>query len=125
MEFNYTNCKVLKIAGIKKLFNRDYFLGGKKLERVFVEKYLGVLVTHNLSWNSPVDCITSKAHRKLNLLYRTCNNICDISVKRELFITWVRSRLEYASPVWSPHTKRNITALEQVQRKARVTMNAL
>ena len=28
------------------------------------------------------------------------------------------SRLEYACQVWSPYTKRNIRALEQVQRKA-------
>ena len=44
----------------------------------------------------------------LNLLHRTCKDISD----------GVRSRLEYASPVWSPFTKRNITALEQVKRKA-------
>ena len=25
-----------------------------------------------------------------------------------LYLTWVRSRLDYASVVWSPHTKRNI-----------------
>ncbi|CAB4022732.1 excitatory amino acid transporter 1-like [Paramuricea clavata] len=89
MEFNYAKCKVLRIARIKKPYNIDYFLGGKKLERVLVEKDLGVLVTYNLSWNShAVDCITSKAHKILNLLYRTCKDISDISVKRELFITW-------------------------------------
>ena len=35
-----------------------------------------------------------------------------------LYIAWVRSRLEYASVVNSPHTKRNINNLEQVQRRA-------
>jgi len=29
-----------------------------------------------------------------------------------------RSQLEYASQVWSPHTKENITTLERVQRRA-------
>ena len=37
-----------------------------------------------------------------------------ILVQRNYF----RSRLEYASVVWSPHTKRNINNLEQVQRRA-------
>ena len=54
----------------------------------------------------------------LNLLYRTCRDITDISTKKLLYIAWVRSRLEYASVVWSPHTKRNINNLEQVQRRA-------
>ena len=54
----------------------------------------------------------------LNLLYRSCRDITDISTKKLLYIAWVRSRLEYASVVWSPHNKRNINNLEQVQRRA-------
>ena len=42
----------------------------------------------------------------------------NISTKKLLYIAWVRSRLEYASVVWSRHTKRNINNLEQVQRRA-------
>ena len=42
----------------------------------------------------------------------------DPCVKRLLYITWVRSTMEYASQVWSPYKKRNITKLEQVQRRA-------
>ena len=47
----------------------------------------------------------------LNLLYRTCEDITDIR-------TWMGSHLEYASVVWSPYTKRNITNLEQIERRA-------
>ena len=50
----------------------------------------------------------------LNVLYRSCKDISDFSIKKLLYITWVRSRLEYASVVWSPHTKKNILALELV-----------
>ena len=49
MEFNISKCKVLRIARIKSILNRDYFLGGVKLERVHVEKDLSVLVSTNLS----------------------------------------------------------------------------
>ena len=35
-----------------------------------------------------------------------------------LYIIWVQSRLDYASVVWTPYTKRNITRLEQIQRRA-------
>ena len=54
----------------------------------------------------------------LNLLYRTCSNITDIKTKKLLYIAWARSRLDYASIVWSPHTKRNIVKLDQIQRRA-------
>jgi ribonuclease P/MRP protein subunit RPP40 len=32
------------------------------------------------------------------------------------FVTYVRPILEYASPVWSPHIKRDVVLLEKVQR---------
>jgi hypothetical protein len=85
---------------------------------VVVEKDLGVLIRQDLSWNDHVDFIISKAQKMLKLLYRICKDICDVKTKKLRYITWARSRLEYASVVWSPYTKRNISSLEKVQRRA-------
>ena len=105
MDFNARKCKVLRVARIRSIDDRDCYLGGIKLDRVDVEKDLGILVSHNLSWNNHVDVISSKAQKMLNVLYRACKDINDIRTKKLLYIAWVRSRLEYASMVWSPHTK--------------------
>ena len=118
MDFNAKKCKVLRVARIRSIDYRDYYLGGIKLDGVDVEKDLGILVSHNLSWNNHVDVISSKAQKMLKVLYRTCKDINDIRTKKLLYIAWVCSRLEYPSVVWSPHTKRNINNLEQVQRRA-------
>ena len=106
------------MARIRSIIDKDYYLGGTELDRIDFEKDPEILVSHNLSWNNHVDLISSKVQRVLNLLYRTCKDIIDISTKKLLYIAWVQSRLEYASVVWSPHTKRNINNLEQVQRRA-------
>ena len=106
------------MARIRSIVDRDYYLGGTKLDRVAVEKDVGVLISHNLSWNHHVDLISLKAQRMLNLLYRTYRDVRDIRTKKLLYITWVRSRMEYASVVWLPHTKKNINSLEQVRRRA-------
>ena len=118
MKLNSKKCKVSRVARIRSIYDRDFYLGGIKLDRVDVEKNLGILVSHNLSWNNHVNVISSKAQKMLHVLYRTCKDIDDISTKKLLYIAWVRSRFEYASVVWSPHTKRNINNLEQVQRRA-------
>ena len=117
MEFNANECKVLRVAHRRSIIKKDYYLGGTKLDCIDVEKDLGVLVSQDLSWNNHAD-LSSKAQRMLNLLYRSCRDITDISNKELLYIAWVSSRLEYASIVWSPHTKRNINNLEQVQHRA-------
>ena len=114
MDFNTKKCKVLSVARIKSIDDRDYYLGGIKLDCVDV----AMLVRHNLSWKNHVNAISSKAHKMLNILYRTCKDINDIRTKKLLYIAWVRLCLEYASVVWSPHTKRNINNIEQVQPRA-------
>ena len=53
MGFNSKKCKVLMVARIRSIDDRDYYLGGIQLDRVDVEKYLGFLV----------DLISSKAQR--------------------------------------------------------------
>ena len=106
-------CKVLRVARIRSVDDRDYYFGGIKLDRVDVEKDQRVLVSQNLSWNNHVDLTSSKSQRMLNVLYRTCMDMNDISTKKLLYNAWVRSRLEYASVVWSRHTKRNTNNLNK------------
>ena len=72
MEFNANRCKVLKVARIRSIDDRDYYFGGIKLDRVDVEKDLRILVSHYLSWNNHVDVTSSKAQKRLNVLYQTC-----------------------------------------------------
>ena len=72
MEFNVKKCKVLRVVCTKCIYEKDYFFLEEliKLERrVAVEKDLGILISHDLSWNHHVDIFSSRAQRMLNLLY--------------------------------------------------------
>jgi len=66
---NFSGGKVLSVRFLRSINDRDYYLGGIKLDCVDVEKDLGILVGHNLSWNNRVDDISSKAQKMLNVLY--------------------------------------------------------
>lgn len=71
-------CQVLCNSQVKCEYDRDYSLGGIKLQRVAVEKDLGVSVSQDLIWNNQVDLISSKAQRMLYLHYHTCKGITDV-----------------------------------------------
>ncbi len=77
----------LRIAHTNSIFERDYFLEGVRLDRVVVEKDLGILLRQDLSWNHHVDLITSKAQKMLNLLYRTCKDVNDVEIKKCSILT--------------------------------------
>ena len=86
------------------------------LERVLSFKYLGVLLSCDLSWSMHIQTITSRAKKVLGLLYRRFYNLSPPDVLLHLYLSLVRPHLEYASVVWSPYLKKDIFHLENVQK---------
>ena len=79
--------------------------------------YLGVELSDDLTWATHTAQITGKANRSLNLMIRNLSD-CPQKVKETANKSFVRPNLEYASSVWDPHLKKEITALEKVQSNA-------
>ena len=81
-------------------------LNGVPLERVETFKYLGLLLSSDLSWSNHVDSVCSRAKRILGLQYRQYYHHADSEAIRQLYISLVRPHLEYGSMVWIlTHTK--------------------
>ena len=91
---------------------------GNELERVNSYKYLGVLLTSDLSWSSHVGNICTKARRVLGLLYRRFYGQTSQSSLKQLYLSLVRPHMEYACQVWDPHLVKDKKAIESVQRFA-------
>lgn len=95
----------------------DYHLNDTPLESVVAYKYLGVLITNNLSWSRHIDLITSKANRMLAYL-KINFSLAPSSLKKQLYITYVRPTLEYASSSWDPGYMTLTNQLEAVQNRS-------
>ena len=59
--------------------------------------------------------ICGKARQTLGLLYRQFYGKCDSGSLLKLYISLVRPHLEYAFPVWAPHSHKDIHLIERVQ----------
>ena len=79
---------------------------------------LGVIFSTDLSWTKHYNAITAKAYQSLGLIRRTFCPFIPTSIKKLLFISLVKSKLTYCSPVWRPHLIRDIKLLERIQRRA-------
>ena len=107
-------CTTSKSSDPPHIFHID----GQQVSLNNTFKDLGVIMTKNIDWSKHHQYILAKAYRMLNLLRRTfCVDNCH-NGKKVLYLTLVRSRLTYSSPIWRPNLLRDISSLEKLQRRA-------
>ena len=87
------------------------------LENVTAAKYLGVTIQQNMSWDSHINAICTKANQTLGFLKRNLK-VSSRIIKERAYKAFVRPVLEYASSVWDPTSQKHIDMLESVQRRA-------
>ena len=120
LNFNPSKCKRLHIG--KKDSTTNYYMNNTNNIRELItnveeEKDLGVIIDHQLHFNSHIYAKINKANQHLGLIYRNFRYL-DKTMFLHLYKSLVRTHLEYASPVWSPYLKKYKKAIENIQRRA-------
>ena len=117
MRFNASKCHIMSIHRGKSYLSFMYELCGVFLSTVANEKYLGVLISEDLSWDHHITKTAIAANQKLGFLKRNLKG-CPAELRKMAYLSTVRPTLEYASVIWDPHLSKHKTLLESVQRKA-------
>ena len=117
MEFNIPKCVHLPITNKTKPRLHSYSLCGVPLSTVSSHPYLGIKLDSKLTWANHITDIASKSSKVLGMIKRTLGP-CKPDVKETAYNMLVRPKLEYASPIWNPHTTTQIKHLEKVQHCA-------
>ena len=117
MAFNAQKCYILHFTHSHTPYDHTYTLTNTVLQEVPSYTYLGVDISKDLTWNSHVDRISSKANRTLGFLRRNLY-LCPPHIKDMAYKTLVRPILDYCSSVWDPHTQTLINQLEAIQNRA-------
>ena len=113
-------CKQMSLARkFETQYSLNYTADDKsyKLELSNVEKDLGVFIDSNLDFEQHIYQKIKTANKVFAMIRRAY-----LSLNEENFLplykVLVRSHLDYAVPVWSPHKEKYKDALESVQRNA-------
>ena len=94
-----------------------YIRADSHLQQVDSVKYLGVILTSDLTWTKHITRICSKTCKLTGMLYR-CFHLCDPQVMLRLYKAFIRPHFKYAPQVLDPHLIRDIELLEKVQKFA-------
>ena len=117
MQFNISKCVHLPITNKTKPSSHQYSLFGQPLSKVTSHAYLGVKLDSKLFWAKHITEITTKSSKVLGMVKRTLGP-SKPEVKDTAYNMLVRPKLEYASPIWNPHTSSQINRLERIQHYA-------
>ncbi len=66
------------------------------------------------------DQLSSKAYKTLGLLRRSFSKYNSSQASKLLYLSLVRPKIMYCSPIWRPHLIKDIITLENVQRRATI-----
>ena len=74
LNFNVSKCKnkIISRKNSPTLLPKQLYLLGDPRQRVEVYKYLGLLISTNMSWSMHITATCSKAKQILGLPYRCC-----------------------------------------------------
>jgi len=119
IKFNSEKCKVMHIGKTNPKWTYTITHGSEvqELQETKLEKDLGILLSNDLKWCHQVDSAKNKANKVIGRIKHAFTYLDSHSIKK-LYTSLVRPHLEYANTIWNPTLKKDIEALEKVQRRA-------
>jgi len=117
LQLNINKCMTISFTRSHSPILFDYNLNFTIINKVDLIMDLGVLFDCKMSFVPHISSVVMKARRALGFLTRSTVNFSNIHALKTLFITLVRSHLEYATPIWNPYYEVHINSLEKIQHK--------
>ena len=90
-------------------------LGSNPIHIVSSIKYLGVTITHDLSWRGHILNVIKAAKSQIGLLHRKLYQ-ATLQARHALYKSTILPKLEYCCSVWDPHSTTLINELEKTEK---------
>lgn len=117
LEMNVSKCKVMSFTRRLTPIHCDYVFDKVLLPRPESVKDLGICFDSKLTFSNHIHSIAASASKMLGFVSRSTASFRSPCALKSLYYSFVRSRLEYCSVVWSPYYSCYGDELEKIQRR--------
>jgi hypothetical protein len=117
MKINPSKSKAIRFTRARFKEPLNYSLMGTLIPEASSCKYLGIILSSELSWADQVKHTVKKAWKALHFTVRILN-MGNSNTKSLAYMSLVRPILEYGAACWDPYGEGEISALDRVRKKA-------
>ncbi|KAL0859619.1 hypothetical protein ABMA27_010746 [Loxostege sticticalis] len=117
MKLNVDKCSIISFTKKKNRITHSYIAQDTPLNRNTTVRDLGVLIDEQLTFRQHYEYIMKRSRRLLGFIFRATKDFKNPRSMLSLFLSLVRSILEYCSPIWSPYYNVHIENIEKIQKK--------
>jgi len=117
LTLNISKCCQITFSRVHSPIVCHYTINNSQLSNVTKVKDLGVIIDNKLLFDAHIDSIVQKSYQMLGFIKRTTSRFNNPSSVIQLYYSFVRSRLEYASVIWCPQYSKYIDSIEKVQQR--------
>ncbi len=116
MRFNPSKCHIMSVGTTKKFTSSTHYADAYYPRCHTPSTWGWPTLSEDLQWNQHVSSVTAKTSQTLECLRRNLKG-CPAALKDLAYFSLVRSKLEYASAAWDPHTVRDKELRDKVHRR--------
>ena len=118
LKFHPDKCHLLSLGKHENIkYCHRYKVSEQEIEHIFEEKDLGIIVDSDLTFSEHITDKVRKANSLVGIIRRSFSYL-DQDTFVKIFTSFVRPHLEYGQVIWSPHLRRHINMIENVQIRA-------
>ena len=109
LNFNEQTCVVMSFSPKSPAaINNTYFINSESVHQQDHHRDLGIIMSSDLSWSVHYCHILSNAYKMLHLLRQIFSTTHCPQNKRALYVSLIKSKLMYNSPLWRPQFIKDI-----------------
>lgn len=116
LQLTLSKCAFIYFSRRRQPIEYQYHIDSRPLNKVDHIKDLGILFDSKLSFSDHISNLSMRCHRMLGYVFRTSKGLSSASFKL-LYVSLIRSLLEYACIVWSPCYIKYDHMLDRVQKR--------
>lgn len=116
LTINQSKCLHVTFHKCRNVILSQFKIFDHILESVLEVHDLGVVFDAKFTFTPHLDYIIPKAYSSMYFIRRNTAQFTDPYVKKIIYSSFTRSKLEYASFIWSPTASIHINRIEKVQR---------